>query len=222
VSEAQVISTQPSNGATGISIATTVIARFDIDMKASTVTSNNFILKSGSVEINGTVVYDAIDRTATFTPSASLEHLTEYTAKITTGICDCEGKTLADEVEWKFTTMAEGTVSAPEFSPVQGVFENDLVVTLSCSTVDATIYYTMTSGTLASPPADPVVPTSGSTPYATGIAVSGQDTVIKIKAIAVKGAMTNSAISFGQFTIDNTAFAAKWGTAIWGRHKWNP
>jgi hypothetical protein len=53
--------------------------------------------------------------------------------------------------------------------------------------------------------------------YNGAIAVSGQGTVVEVKAVAVKSGMTNSTVTNGTFTIDNSVSKAKWGTG-----KWNP
>ena len=79
-------------------------------------------------------------------------------------------------------------VATPTFSPAAGSFDSPQNVTISCSTEDATIYYT-TDGT---------TPTTSSTTYSSAIAVSSTTT---IKAIAVKEGMSNSAVATATYTI---------------------
>lgn len=301
----RVVSTQPSDGATGIAVTTTLSARFDRDMDGLTVTGDTFTLEGGPGAITGNVSYDAGTRTATFSlvSPASLENLSVYTATITTGAHSLKGAPLARDVEWTFTTVAAGTVpapsfdilagthdapvdvkitcadgsatirfttdgttpsrengdtysapvhidentllramawrdgwndstetngqynirvAAPRFDPVAGTYENDREVALFSDTTGADIYYEMTTGTTVSPPPDPDDPDAGSALYEDPLEVSGQGTVVKIRAIAVRSGMVNSPVSSAQFVIDLTAFQAMWGEAIWGTGRWNP
>ncbi|MBN2078525.1 MAG: chitobiase/beta-hexosaminidase C-terminal domain-containing protein [Spirochaetes bacterium] len=144
----RVISAQPVNGATGVSRTTTVSARFNTDMDASTITSDNFTLEGGPGVIVATVNYDTGTRTATFTliSPASLEYLTQYTATITTDVHDANGVYLSNDVQWTFTTLAEGTVPAPSFDPMASTYESARDVTITCTDGSATIHYT-TNGT---------------------------------------------------------------------------
>jgi hypothetical protein len=81
-------------------------------------------------------------------------------------------------------------VVAPSFSPAAGTYGSAQNVTISTTTPNATIYYTI--GT------NPAAPTTGSTPYTSAISVSSNQT---IKAIAVKDGMANSAVSTAAYTI---------------------
>ena len=78
-------------------------------------------------------------------------------------------------------------VAAPSFSPAAGTYSAAQNVTIT-STEGATIYYT-TNGD---------EPTTSSTPYASAISVSSNQT---IKAIAVKAGMANSAVSTAAYSI---------------------
>ena len=85
-------------------------------------------------------------------------------------------------------SQVASVVATPTFSPAAGSFDSPQNVTISCSTEDATIYYT-TDGT---------TPTTSSTTYSSAIAVSSTTT---IKAIAVKEGMSNSAVATATYTI---------------------
>ena len=62
-----VISTNPSNGATGVAVTTTVSATFSMYVNGSTVTTDTFTLSDGSSLVSGAVSTNGA--TVTFTPS---------------------------------------------------------------------------------------------------------------------------------------------------------
>jgi hypothetical protein len=94
-----VLSTSPANGATAVPITTTVKVTFSEAMDASTVTAaGTFTLKATgppSVDVAGTVTYDAATHVATFTPTLSLAPSTNYTATVTTTAKDAAGNPLS-------------------------------------------------------------------------------------------------------------------------------
>jgi hypothetical protein len=79
-------------------------------------------------------------------------------------------------------------VFTPTFSPIAGTYAGSQSVSISCSTVGATIYYT-TNGT---------TPTTGSTVYSSPISVTSTKT---LNAIAAKAGMTNSLVGSSIYTI---------------------
>jgi len=79
-------------------------------------------------------------------------------------------------------------VATPTFSPAEGEFSEAMNVTISCTTEDATIYYTTDGST----------PTAQSTAYSEPISVS---TTTTIKAIAIKSGWMNSEIAEATYTI---------------------
>ncbi len=98
-----VSSTNPANGATGVSVGTTVSATFSEPMKNSTLNASTFTLAvTGGAALNGSVGVSG--NTATFTPSAALAQSTSYTATITTGAQDAAGNALEAAFTWSFTT----------------------------------------------------------------------------------------------------------------------
>jgi len=92
-----VLSVIPANGACP---DTAVTATFSEAMNASTINTNTFTVSNAT----GTVSYDALDLTATFSPSPVLALNTTYTATITTGAADQVGIPLAANLVWTFTT----------------------------------------------------------------------------------------------------------------------
>ena len=85
-------------------------------------------------------------------------------------------------------TVTPTVASIPGFAPAAGTYTSAQSVTISDSTVNVTIYYT-TNGTM---------PSTGSTTYASPIAVSSTET---IEAIAAGASNTPSAIATATYTI---------------------
>ena len=81
------------------------------------------------------------------------------------------------------------TVATPTFSPAAGTYTEVQNVTISTTTEDATIYYTV----------DGSDPTTSSTEYSSAITVSETST---IKAMAVKNGMNNSAVATATYIIN--------------------
>ena len=105
------------------------------------------------------------------------------------------------------------TVATPEFSVASGAVDSGITVTITCSTEGAKIYYT-THGTK---------PTAASTEYKAAISVTG---AVKVKAIAVKSGMYNSAVASASYTISSgnipEGFVKVKGTTITGNESWTP
>jgi hypothetical protein len=92
-----------------------------------------------------------------------------------------------------FTLNALPKVATPTFSPAGGTYSSNQSVTISCSTSDATIYYTV----------DESEPTSSSTVYSGPIAVNSGTVTIKAKAF--KSGMTESDTASATYTIQTAA-----------------
>jgi len=86
---------------------------------------------------------------------------------------------------------AQPVAASPTFGPVAGTYTSAQSVTLSDSTIGATIYYT-TNGT---------TPSISSTVYTGPISVSSSET---IKAIAIANGYTNSSVASAAYTINST------------------
>jgi predicted nucleic acid binding AN1-type Zn finger protein len=96
-----------------------------------------------------------------------------------------------------FTTAWSTPAATPTFNPNGGTYTTDQSVTIGCTTPNSTIYYT-TDGT---------APTTGSTRYTGGIAISGHGTVKTIKAIATAAGYSASGIGSATYTISYPAAA---------------
>ncbi len=95
----QILSVTPENGATGVTLNTTVTVTFNREMNASSLNKTTFIING----VTGIVKYS--NNKATFAPYASLEYNTQYTAAITTGAKDINGNAMISNYEWSFTTV---------------------------------------------------------------------------------------------------------------------
>ena len=96
---------------------------------------------------------------------------------------------LSQSVTLSGTVSEQPIAEAPTFSPAEGTFLVGQTVTISTTTADATIYYTL----------DETDPTESSTVYSTPIEVN---TTTTIKAMAVASGYANSAIASATYTIN--------------------
>ncbi|MGZ5134082.1 MAG: Ig-like domain-containing protein [Flavitalea sp.] len=107
----EVILTSPIDTATGVALSGKIDATFNEAMDPSTITTSTFKVQQGANAIPGSVSYTGT--MATFTPSASLDANTNYTATITTGSKDPAGNALVEDYVWSFTTGAAPDVTPP-------------------------------------------------------------------------------------------------------------
>ncbi len=138
-----VTSVTPANGATGVATAgTTVTATFSEAMNQATITTSTFTLTGPSGAVSGTVTYSG--DTATFTPSASLDYGTQYTATITTGAASSGGTALAANYTWSFTTASAPAPTVASVTPTNGATG----VATAGTTVTATFSEAMNQSTI--------------------------------------------------------------------------
>jgi hypothetical protein len=108
----------PAAGATTAPVDATVNVVFSKGMDPATITTGTFMVTGpGTTPINGAVSYDATSNVATFTPQDNLSPTVVYTATITNGAQDLEGKPLASgglaPNPWTFTAGATTQSPAP-------------------------------------------------------------------------------------------------------------
>ena len=105
-------------------------------------------------------------------------------------------------------TISYPPVSTPQILPPGGIYTSDQPVYLSTSTAGATIYYTVTAGTIGT------TPTTSSPVYGGPISVAGDGTVETIEALASASQMLASSVAAASYTISRiiTTFAGS-GTA---------
>src|SRR4029077_14832114 len=117
-----VTTVSPANGATSVSVVTSVTATFNESMNASTIHTSTFQLSSAGGTVAATVSYNSAARTATLVPTAPLAYSTTYTATVfggSNGVQDPNGKLLQANYVWTFTTAPPpGTCPCSIWSPV--------------------------------------------------------------------------------------------------------
>jgi hypothetical protein len=121
----RVLETTPANGATTVAVDTAVVASFDEDLDAATVSITTVLLTApGDVPIPATVTY--ADRMATLTPADRLPGNAFMTATIKADVQDVAGNTLASDFTWTFTTDygTDVVYGAQEFT-VRDIFPPD-------------------------------------------------------------------------------------------------
>jgi hypothetical protein len=111
-----VISTDPTNNATGVVLNKLIRANFSVAMNPLTITSSTFTLKQGTTAIAGAVTYSGTR--ATFTPTTALLANTVYTATITNGAANATGVPMTNNYVWSFTTSAVSTPAVTLVDPL--------------------------------------------------------------------------------------------------------
>jgi hypothetical protein len=108
VAQPQVITSYPTDGSGNITITVRPTVTFISSMDPSTLNNNTVVLRDGTNIIPGTVSYDAVTKTVTFTPDVLLTRSVVYTETVTTGAKDIFGTPLAADFVFSFTTGACG------------------------------------------------------------------------------------------------------------------
>lgn len=106
-----VVSTLPASNATGLARNEVIEFTFSDLMNAATINSTTFLLKQGSTNVQGNVVFSGIN--GTFTPTEYLAPGTIYTAIITKEAQDLAGNALEQDYEWSFTTGGSTSTLTP-------------------------------------------------------------------------------------------------------------
>lgn len=271
-----------------VSVSAKITARFSEAIDVATVTASTFQVTAGGVAVTGTISYNSLTKTVTFTPVPALVNLTDYTVTISGTITDKAGIPMGTDKTWSFTTYdLLNTLPRPGFSPLSDTYDSGSVsltytgplpvtihytidgtdpspttgtlwdgtpIPVSTNTVikaiafgnpgyydspvatgnfyvhsdqptftytggtyhgdfdleifppssdpAAIIYYEMTVGTVSSMPADPPDPTTLSGVYTAPIPIAGDQTVVKIKAIAVSSGKCPSTVITATYIID--------------------
>ena len=103
-------SSNPTSKATDVSRNKGVTFTFNEAMDPLTVNVLTFTLMHGKTAVAGTVTY--AEKIATFTPSATLDAGTVYTATVTKGAKTLTGGSLASDAVWSFTTGGSASILA--------------------------------------------------------------------------------------------------------------
>jgi hypothetical protein len=107
-------------GATCVPLDQKISVTFDEQMDSLTINPSTFFIEG----VAGTVTYNVLSQTATFTPSAALTPNTKFTITVTTGAKDLGGVPLATPFHLTFTTgpCAGGGVPPVALCPFIGNF----------------------------------------------------------------------------------------------------
>jgi hypothetical protein len=147
-----VSSVSPTNGATGVSTATTVSATFSESINSSTVTTSTFQLRdAGNNLVSATV--STSGNQITLTPSSALTASTTYTVTITggaSGVKDLAGNALASNYSWSFTTAASADNTPPtvsSVSPINGATGVNIYTSVTATFSEAVNASTVTGST---------------------------------------------------------------------------
>lgn len=98
-----VVSTDPMDNATAISLNKTISATFSVALDPQTINDKTFTVKNGTTLLTGVVSYSGT--TATFDPSSDLLPGTIYTATIS-GAKNMAGVAIANDYVWNFSTSS--------------------------------------------------------------------------------------------------------------------
>ncbi len=186
-----VASTSPANNATNVATGTTISVTFSEAMTPSTikavtggtsctvgsptilVSADNF---TTCVPMTSATPSTGDNTTFTMTPSAALSTATTYKIRVTTGVQDAVGNTLASQFETStgFTTALAPALTISSFTPASGTYNTSQAATVTTAEGGATICYT----------------TDGSNPTATTPGTCDQSFVNEGQTIAVSASMT--------------------------------
>ena len=102
----------PPDGSTGLCVSKTVTATFSKAMDPATLSTTTFFVSNGAVVVPGTVVYDAVNKVATFSAAGAtgFPASTSLVATVlggTAGAKDLAGNPLATNRTWGFTTGSQ-------------------------------------------------------------------------------------------------------------------
>ena len=165
-------------------------------MDAATLDQTSFTLTGpGGVAVSGTVAYDALTDTATFTPSTSLAPNVTFVATITTGAKDVAHDALTSDYVWTFTTLAPSVTFTTPADGATGVPLNQQVIASFSEAMDPTTI-TMTTFTLTGPGASPV---GGSVTFV----ANGSAAIFAPTAVLAAGTIYTATITTG--ATDTTA-----------------
>ncbi|MBI3529191.1 MAG: Ig-like domain-containing protein [Betaproteobacteria bacterium] len=110
-----VSATSPANGATAVGTNSAFTVAFSEAMDPATISTSTILLNDNlNNPVNGSVTYSSA--VATFTPAASFQGSTVYTATITSGVKDITGNALAMAYGWSFTTGPAPDTTPPTVS----------------------------------------------------------------------------------------------------------
>ncbi len=106
-----VTTTNPVDGATGVSTSSSASVSFNMPMDSTSITSDTFSVKGPQGAVSGAVAYGGV--AATFTPQEQLQPLTLYTATVTGAVKNSSGLAMGNDFSWSFTTGEKPDTNPP-------------------------------------------------------------------------------------------------------------
>jgi hypothetical protein len=121
-----VVSTDPANLATDVSLNKVITASFNMSMNPLTLTATSFTVKQGTTTILGAITYSGT--MVSFTPTSPLAENKVYTCTITTDAKNLAGIEIASNYVWTFTTgLLPIVVSTDPANNATGVALNKVI-----------------------------------------------------------------------------------------------
>jgi Domain of unknown function (DUF4082)/Bacterial Ig-like domain len=102
---AQLVSTTPTDGATGAGVAAAITAKFDRALDPPSVNAQTVTLSGPGGPVQASVAYADSTHTVTLTPAQPLAVGTQYTATLTTGVLAIDDTPLPAPITFGFTTV---------------------------------------------------------------------------------------------------------------------
>jgi hypothetical protein len=200
-----VVSTIPTNGATGVAVNTPISATFSMAMNPASVDATSFTVTGpGGTAVAGAVSYSGL--TATFAPAAALAFATTYTGTITTAATDLGGTPLPANYVWTFTTIAPTpaptVISTVPVNAATGVPLNQML--------SATFSEAMSCATLASPAATFVLTGPGASPVIGTVDCAGAVATFMPAADLVFNTVYTATITTAAEDLDGTPLGANY------------
>ena len=217
-----ITSVLPLNGASTVSVGTTVTANFSEAIDASTVSTSTFELRNSANILIGAAVHTSGSQVI-LTPSAALAGSAVYTATVqggASGIKDVAGNALAEDYSWSFTTVDVDNIppAVTSVSPVNGttgVSTNTTVIAnfseaINASTVTGSSFQlrdagnNLIGGTLNTSSAQVIFTPSSALTGLTVYTSTIQGGTSGVKDLAGNALVNDYVWSFTTVTVDNT------------------
>ncbi|QOY54436.1 Ig-like domain-containing protein [Candidatus Sulfurimonas marisnigri] len=138
-------SISPANNEEDVVLNSAVTITFSEEMKASTITTSNIIVKDSNNDVvAGTVSLS--NNVATFTPTANYAIDEVYSVRVTTGVQDLSANGLASQSDTIFTTVASACTQTANPTICYSVPEDDAISVLIDSSISIRFSEAMVAG----------------------------------------------------------------------------